>query len=197
MKLPNLLTVVVGLLQGVASKSKYSACPDISPGPATAFQLPEILPISFFTDPIATESIRNTLALYAFALDGRNWAAFSRVFAPNVRANYSEPLGIMYGVQNITDKISAAASQFASTQHRYGTQYIAICSPSTAISVTYLQASHFLWPNIGPVVEDDNHTLFATGRYEDTWAKSSDGTWKIVNRNFVFMGPLIGSMGFQ
>lgn len=53
--------------------------------------------------------------------------------------------------------------------------------------MTYLQASHFLWPDIGPVVEDDNHTLFATGRYEDTWAKSSDGTWKIVNRNFVFM----------
>ncbi|KAB8303951.1 hypothetical protein EYC80_005309 [Monilinia laxa] len=195
MKISIILTVIFGLLQSVAS-TEYSVCPSISPGPVTASQLPELLPISLSTDSIATESIRNTLALYAFALDGRNWAAFSRIFAPNVRANYSEPLGIMNGVQSITDGISAGVSQFAATQHRYGTQYIAICSPSSAVSVTYLQASHFFLPGIGPVAEDGSHTLFATGRYEDTWSKLSDGTWKIVNRNFVFMGPLIGSMRF-
>ncbi|KAI9647722.1 hypothetical protein NHQ30_004108 [Ciborinia camelliae] len=167
-----LLAFVSGLIQNAIGTSEYSACPNISPGPARAFQLPELLPISPFPDPIATESIRNTLALYAFAIDGRNWAALSRVFAPNARANYSEPLGIMYG-------------------HRYGTQYIAICSLTSAISVTYLQASHFFLPDVAPVIEDDSHTLFATGRYEDTWAKLDDGTWKIVNRNLFYIGPLI------
>ncbi|ESZ92775.1 hypothetical protein SBOR_6832 [Sclerotinia borealis F-4128] len=168
MQLSKLLIIITGLIHSTVSASEYSGCPNISPGPATVSQLADILPISPFTDPIATESIRNTLTLYAFAVDGRNWPAFSRIFAPNVRANYSEPLGITYGLANITNSISAAVAIFAGTHHRYGTQYIAICSPTSAISVTYLMASHFFLLDIAPVVEDDTHTLFATSRYEDT-----------------------------
>ncbi|THV52883.1 hypothetical protein BGAL_0065g00110 [Botrytis galanthina] len=167
-----------------------SKCPNISPGPASSLQLAELLPISPLTDPIATETIRNTLSLYAFAIDGRNWQAFSRVFALDARANYSEPLPVLYGLQNITDAIAAQVTQFTGTHHRYGTQYIAICSPTSAISITYLEASHFLLPHTSPVIEDDSHTLFATGRYEDTW-KKTNGIWKIVNRNLVFIGPFI------
>ncbi|KAF7940474.1 uncharacterized protein EAE98_000601 [Botrytis deweyae] len=157
---------------------------------ASSFQLAELLPISPFTDPVAIETIRNTLSLYAFAIDGRNWQAFSRVFAPDARANYSEPLPVLYGLQNITDAIAAQVTQFTGTHHRYGTQYIAICSPTSAISVTYLEASHFFLPHTSPVIEDDSNTLFATGRYEDTW-KKTNGIWKIVNRNLVFIGPFI------
>ncbi|KAJ8071204.1 hypothetical protein OCU04_001541 [Sclerotinia nivalis] len=191
MQFHKLLAVVFGLISSAITSSNYSACPNISPGPATLFQLAELLPISPLIDPIATENIRNTLALYAFAIDGRNWAAISRVFAPNARANYSAAIGILYGPEEIANYISTSLASFAGTQHRYGTQYITICSPSSAISVTYFQASHFFLPDVAPVVEDGTHTLFATGRYEDTWIRENNGTWKIGNRNLVFMGPLI------
>ncbi|TGO63761.1 hypothetical protein BCON_0011g00580 [Botryotinia convoluta] len=188
MRLLQFLTLLTGLISRAISES--SKCPDISPGPASPFQLSELLPISPLTDPVAIETIRNTLSLYAFAIDGRNWQAFSRVFASDARANYSEPIPVLYGLQNITDAVAAQIIPFAGTHHRYGTQYIAICSPASAISITYLEASHFFLPDTAPVVEDDSHVLFATGRYEDTWRKAN-GTWKIVNRNFVFIGPLI------
>ncbi|KAF7942563.1 uncharacterized protein EAE97_006017 [Botrytis byssoidea] len=183
------LVLSTGLIFRTVS-SESSKCPNISPGPASSFQLAELLPISPLTDPIATEIIRNTLSLYAFAIDGRNWQAFSRVFTPDARANYSEPLPVLYGLKNITDAVAAQVIQFTGTHHRYGTQYIAICSPTSAISITYLEASHFLLPHTSPVIEDDSHTLFVTGRYEDTW-KKANGNWKIVNRNLVFIGPFI------
>ncbi|KAF7872217.1 hypothetical protein EAF04_003142 [Stromatinia cepivora] len=187
MQFHKLLAVIFGLIPHAVTSSNYSTCPDISPGPATLFQLAELLPISPLIDPIAIENIRNTLALYAFATDGRNWAAISRVFAPNARANYSAAIGILYGPEEITNYISTSLASFAGTQHRYGTQYITICSLTSAISVTYFQASHFFFPDVAPVVKDDSHTLFATGRYEDTWIKEANGTWKIGNRDLVFV----------
>ncbi|ATZ46754.1 hypothetical protein BCIN_02g01240 [Botrytis cinerea B05.10] len=97
---------------------------------------------------------------------------------------------VLYGLQNITNAISGKTEEFSWTHHRYGTQYIAICPPTSAISVTYLKASHFFLLDTVPVVEDGSHTLLATGRYEDTWGKEN-GTWKIMNRNLVYIGPLI------
>lgn len=196
MRFLSLLATVAGLAHGAVSGSATEArattesygseCPNISPGPATLSQLAN-LPLSPFTDPVSIESIRNTLALYPFAVDGRNWPALSRIFASNARANYSEPLGVSNGVDNITQSISAGISNFAATQHRYGTQYINICSLNSAISVTYYEASHFFSSTLGPAIENDSQTLFATGRYEDTWARQDDGSWKIVNRNLVYM----------
>ncbi|QSZ34143.1 hypothetical protein DSL72_005731 [Monilinia vaccinii-corymbosi] len=192
MKLSNLLAVA-GLLHSAVSDSDHSACQSISPGPVSDFQLPDFLPAaSPFPDQVATETIRNTLALYSFALDGRNWETLSRVFAPNARANYTEQYGTHYGVQNITKLISEAISVFKGTHHRYATQHIVICSPTSAVSVTYLDASHFLTPVVAPDTADISQVLFLTGRYEDTWTKLDDGSWKILNRNFVFQGPAIG-----
>lgn len=169
-----------------ATPTQGSGCPVISPGPATASQLAE-LPISPFPDPRVTESIRNILALYAFSVDSRNWAGFATVFAVDARANYSEPLGVVVGVENITTAISAGLTGFAGTQHRYATQYIGICSPSSAISITYFEASHFFSSAIAPAVQNTTQTLYAVGRYEDTWNKQDDETWKITNRNLVYM----------
>lgn len=99
------------------------------------------------------------------------WQAFYRVFTSDARANYSEPFPVLYGLQNITNAISGKIEEFSGTHHGYGTQYIAICSPTSAISMTYLEASHFFLPDTAPVVVDGSHTLLATERYEDTWGK--------------------------
>ena len=163
-------------------------CPDLTSGPmefsdlAAAFN-PQALP-----DPVATESIRQTLALYAYAIDGRNYEVLRKVFTTDVRANYSDPIGMLDGVQAIIDTLPPLLSSFVSTQHHLGTQLIRICGLNSAVSVTYIQASQFLTPNTGTGNPVDNSKVFIDrSQYQDTWAKQKNGSWKITNRNLVRM----------
>jgi hypothetical protein len=77
----------------VASFGAGKGCPKIAPGPVNFNYLagqftPQALP-----DPIATESIRQTQALYALAIDGRNYEVLRKVFTNNARANYCDAIG--------------------------------------------------------------------------------------------------------
>ncbi|KAF1965309.1 hypothetical protein BU23DRAFT_561231 [Bimuria novae-zelandiae CBS 107.79] len=167
-----------------------NGCPKIAPGPVSFNYLagqfsPQALP-----DPIAIESIRQTLSLYALAIDGRDFEVLRKVFTTNARANYSDPIGVLNGVQAIIDTLPPGLNTFVSTQHHLGTQYIHVCSLTSAVSVTYFQASHFFTPYTGvgnPV--DNSKVLIDRAQYQDTWARQRDGTWKITNRNLVRMGP--------
>jgi hypothetical protein len=145
--------------------------------------MPQVLP-----DPIATEAIRQSLALYALAIDGRNYEVLRKVFTPNARANYSDPIGVLNGVQAIIDTLAPSLSTFVSTQHHLGTQLIHVCGLSSAVSVTYFQATHWFTPYTGvenPV--DNSKVLIDKAQYQDTWARQKDGSWKITNRNLVRM----------
>lgn len=165
-----------------------NGCPKIAPGPVSFSYLagqftPQALP-----DPIATESIRQTLALYALAIDGRNYEVLRKVFSTNARANYSDPIGVLNGVQAIIDNLAPGLSTFVSTQHHLGTQLIHICSLTSAVSVTYFQATHYFTPYTGignPV--DNSKVLIDKAQYQDTWARQWNGSWKITNRNLVRM----------
>jgi hypothetical protein len=170
-------------------------CPNIAPGPMAFSYLAEKFSPQAAPDPIATESIRQTLALYALAIDGRNYEVLRKVFTTNARANYSDPIGVLNGVQAIIDILAPALSTFVSTQHHLGTQLIHICSLTSAVSVTYFQATHYFTPYTGvenPV--DNSKVLIDKAQYQDTWARQRDGTWKIANRNLVRMvrSPLCG-----
>jgi hypothetical protein len=170
-------------------------CPKISPGPVSLNSLagqftPQIQP-----DAVAMDSIRQTLALYTLALDGRNFEVLRKVFTTNTRANYSDPIGVLNGVQSIIDTLKPALNDFASTQHHLGTQYIHTCSPTSAVSVTYFVASHYFSPytGVGNTV-DHGKVMIDRAQYQDTWAKQKDGTWKITNRNLVRMVSLPSSV---
>ncbi|ETN41353.1 uncharacterized protein HMPREF1541_03288 [Cyphellophora europaea CBS 101466] len=172
------------------SSATSFGCPNISPGPVSTYELAEQLPASSVVDPYSIEAIRQTLALYALALDGRNFEALRKVFTTDVRANYSDPIGVLDGVQAIIDTLPPGVTSFASTQHHYGSQYIHICGRNTAVSVTYFQATHFFTPYAGvtnPV--NNSQVLIDKAQYQDLWARQGDGTWKITNRNLVRMGP--------
>jgi hypothetical protein len=163
-------------------------CPKIAPGPVSENFLAEKLTVPLITDGGATESIRQTLALYALAIDGRNFEALRKVFASDVRANYSDPIGVLNGVQAIIDTLPPGLNNFPSTQHLLGTQFIQVCGLQSAVSVTYFQASHFFTPYTGvqnPVGNDQ--VLIDRAQYQDTWARQKDGSWKITNRNLVRM----------
>lgn len=95
-------------------------------------------------DLIAESQIRNTLATYAFSIDSRNFTALSSVFQPDAVANYSEPINVISGLSEIMGTLEASLSQFAGTQHNYGTQAIRVDDAgSCARAVTYYTAAHF------------------------------------------------------
>ncbi|KAI4954147.1 hypothetical protein J4E91_001857 [Alternaria rosae] len=172
----------------IISLNASHGCPNISPGPVSFSYLAEQFTLQAHPDPTATESIRQTLSLYALAIDGRNYDILRKVFTTNARANYSDPIGVLNGVQAIIDNLAPGLSTFVSTQHHLGTQMIHICGPSSAVSVTYFQATHYFTPYTGvqnPV--DNSKVLIDKAQYQDTWAKQKDGSWKIINRNLVRM----------
>lgn len=184
--LDNVTTSVLDAINLVSTAN--FGCPQIAPGPVTTYSLAGSFPAPVLTDATSIEAIRQTLAIYALAIDGRNFQALTKVFTTNARANYSDPIGVITGVQNIISTLAPGLLQFASTQHFLGTQYIDICSLTTAVSVTYFQASHFFVPYTG-IANTINGTqvLIDKSQYQDVWARQIDGTWKITNRNLVRM----------
>lgn len=149
--------------------------------PLPLFDLPNALCESdFVSDPSDLEAIRNTLAYYPLAIDGKNFAALGRVFTHNAIANYSTPLGVLTPLSTIISALKASLA-VVMTQHSYGTQVISIVSPVSAISITYFTATHFgTREHIGQLVT-------AYGQYQDVWTRQSDSTWRIVHRNLVYM----------
>ncbi len=53
--------------------------PKFAPGPEPLYNLATDLQPPVVVDPISIEAIRQTLALYPFAIDGKNWNALSRI----------------------------------------------------------------------------------------------------------------------
>lgn len=158
--------------------------------PISSYELASSLrPTSNIADLLAIQSIRDTLALYPLALDGRNYDILDKVFVHDVQATYMEPLGTFSNVQDLKSGLAKVLSGLASTQHNYGTQLINVLSPTTAVSVTYIHASHFMNP--GPidanVFLDDGNVFYGFAQYQDSWARQGDGLWKITNRITVFM----------
>ncbi len=171
------------------TSSSPISCPNLLlPGPEPLYNLPTDFPTPTVIDPVITEIIRQTLALYPLAIDGKNWGALARIFDTNAYVNYSNPLGVLRGVDQIISVLSQSLSQFVSTQHLYGTQYIDVCNGFSAVSVTYFRAAHFFSPFVnGTTAVNTTEILWAYGQYQDTWARQGDGTWKIANRNLVYM----------
>lgn len=133
-----------------------------------------------YTDAGTIEAIRNTLAIYAFAIDGKDFDSLSNVFATNAVANYSAPLDVLSPLSTIQSVLSSSLA-CVTTQHALGTQRIDVISPVTAKSVTYYHATHF------GKGDKANAVVYAYGQYQDTWQRQSSGSWRIVHRNLVYM----------
>lgn len=193
------LTTVLGIsLSTVGTAFQHpQGCPKLAPAPVAPEKLPSIFTARPDVDVQAlldTEAIRRTLALYALAIDGRSYDSLSHIFAQDVVANYSAPLGVLTGLDAIKTSLEASLTVFDRTQHLLGSQIIEICGPrnDAAVSVTYYQATHFLPRNAtgGAMdVADDSSVMDAWGQYQDTWRKARGG-WRIVSRNLVYMVSL-------
>lgn len=94
-------------------------------------------------DAVAANEIRNTLALYPVAIDGKNVDALSEVFTEDIVANYTTTLGFLTSIPAIVTGIENII-KYVTTQHQLGTQAIDVKKHSCeAKSVTYFTASHF------------------------------------------------------
>lgn len=119
-----------------------------SPAPGAIiplFDLPTAYPLSLTSAqyPSVQEQIRNTLAHYPLALDGKNFAALDLVFTEDAVANLSTPFYVQKGLSQIESTIQQALVKVL-TQHAYGTQVIEVeVGAKRAKSVTYFTASHF------------------------------------------------------
>ncbi|KAJ5487539.1 hypothetical protein N7530_001839 [Penicillium desertorum] len=122
-----------------------------------------------YTDAGTIEAIRNTLAIYAFAVDGKDFDALSKVFTTGATANYSAPPQCVDPAEN--DSICAA--------HEPG-----MCNHATSLRYT---TDRCAFPRHG-------QAAYAYGQYQDDWKRQSSGTWRIVHRNLVYMGPQTGNM---
>ena len=138
-------------------------------------------PAAASQDPSVLAQIANTLALYPFAIDGKNFPLLRKVFFPDAVANYSAPLGVLTPLKTIEATLEASLSP-VTTQHALSTLSIDLLRRGcTARSTTYYTASHF------GKNKYEGQVVYAYGQYQDTWSKDRDGTWKIQFRNLVYM----------
>ncbi|KAL4886723.1 hypothetical protein BJY04DRAFT_213479 [Aspergillus karnatakaensis] len=179
-------SLTLALAQNTTSTSPPNTTPTVLPFPSlpTLFPPPSTLSPA---DLIATESIRQTLALYPLAIDGKNFAALSQIFTPDIIANYSAPLGILSPLSNIQEVLSTSLA-CVTTQHSFGTQVIDILNEDEAVSVTYYQAAHF-----GTAEGLTNQVATAYGQYQDFWIRV-EGGWRVRGRNLVYMSEVVGNM---
>lgn len=168
----------------LATASSAIASPTSDVAPIALFSLANTCTPQVYTDAGTTEAIRNTLAIYPFAIDGKNFDALSKVFTTDAVANYSAPLNVLTPLSAIQSVLESSLT-CVTTQHLLGTQWIDILSPLAAESVTYFRAAHF-----GKGAAADQ-VYYAYGQYQDNWARQGDGTWRIVHRNLVYMVRLL------
>lgn len=108
------------------------------------YSLPTTYPRSLTPqNPVVENQIRDTLAHYPLAIDGKNFPALDLVFTQDVVANYSEPLGVLTGLASVVAALQSSLSPVR-TQHAFSTQLIEVLEgESKARSLTYYTASHF------------------------------------------------------
>lgn len=112
--------------------------------PIPFHSLPTSYPLSLkLQDADIQDQIRNTLAHYPLAIDGKNFDALGLVFTTDAVANYSAPLFILSGLDELKSALQRSLAPVLS-QHIYGTQLIEVeKGRKTAKAVTYFTANHF------------------------------------------------------
>ena len=121
-------------------------------------------------------SIQQTLALFAVAVDTKNYALFSSIFTPNVTANFSTPgAENIQGLSQLTDILSQSLRGQLS-QHSLSTLQINFTSQTEANAVQYLIGTFFGQGNL------TGQTYSNYGSYVDTLLLQEDGGWLVNTR---------------
>lgn len=117
MYLLSLTLVLTPLCLATNPRSSLSFPTDPIPAAALPTSYPGALTAQ---NPAIENQIRNTLAHYPLAIDGKNFDALDRVFTQDAVANYSAPLNVLTGLDEIKKVLGQVLAPVLS-QHSLGT----------------------------------------------------------------------------
>lgn len=147
--------------------------------PLNATQLPGILSTrtDWNKDSQSIDSIRNKLAVYAYAVDGKEFSVLNQVFSASAVANYSSSLGTLNGEIEISAALSRNMTN-STTQHLLASTFVLFSDLRDAFSVTNFQVTTFA----------KEGTSQAFGQFQDSWFRRNSRTqdWQIVYRNVIW-----------
>lgn len=131
--------------------------------------------------------IREKISIYSLAIDTKNFALLSEVFAENITANFSlpPPNELIHGLAECQQVLKASLKDYV-TQHTISTTVVDFTDETSPNSTAYLVANYFGKGNL------TGQILGYYGTYEDTWAFES-GSWKSSSRTLSLFGP--GAIG--
>jgi hypothetical protein len=86
-------------------------------------------------DSRAVISLQQTLALYPLAIDSKNFAAMDQVFAQDVVANYSAPIGVLNGLPTVISVLESSLAPVL-TQHVLATFSVSDLKEESASTVS-------------------------------------------------------------
>ena len=144
--LPPFILILFIFLHPILSHAKCPSNTTLSPAQTTA--IPQFSLATAYSqasapqDPKAVGQILNTLSFYPLAIDGKNFAALSLVFAEDVTTNYSEPLNVLTPLSTVKEVLEMSLRPVTS-QHSYGTQIVELLGECEARSVSYFTVTHF------------------------------------------------------
>ena len=137
------------------------------------------------------EQIHSVLTLYARAIDTKDFALLSSVFASDATANYTGDLSNLNGLPAIQTGLKGAVAKI-DTQHLLGSISIDIIAHGNVVianSTTYFQASLFGKAQL------EGKVLYQYGYYADDLVLLGSEGWRIGKRELHFQGP--GMIGDQ
>lgn len=177
--------------------SEHSILPRGSEGPTprppfgtstlNTTQLPLILAAtdteSRTSDTHSLDTIRNKLALYTYIVDGQQFSALDQIFIDDAIANYSNPIGLLNGLDAIKAGLGKSQASFESSQTLLGSVFVEVVDEHDAWSVTYFRSMRFS--------TETGQATYAVGMYQDTWFRHDPKkqAWRITRRNTVYQAP--------
>ncbi|KAI9878062.1 MAG: hypothetical protein M1830_002041 [Pleopsidium flavum] len=130
------------------------------------------------------EAIRFVLAQFCYDLDTKNYNALVDVFTPDVVAEVApSPIVSLSALQQFYNTKLGNAT----TQHLSSTEYVKFLNATTA-NVTSYNMAVYLGPGSGLANLQKSSAVFYE-RYDDTFVKVNDGSWRISFRLLnIFVG---------
>lgn len=119
-------------------------------------------------------AIQNLLAVYAFAIDEKDFDALDDVFTPDATFDYTATGGVAGDWSTIKPWLAAALARFPVTQHLVGMPRIRLAG-DRATSATMLFNPMLLKRDGG------DHIFFVGATYRDELARTAQG-WRISRR---------------
>lgn len=144
--------------------------------------------VGHYAQPYNTDGaelqIRNKLALYAIALDNKDFDLFGLIFTKNfvARLGLDPPQDVLRGLEDVMNATKVSVDGIV-TQHTISTIFVNFTNLDEPTSISYLLATYLGQGDL------TNQTVTFYGKYDDKWA-FEDGSWKSKEKDLTLFVSL-------